>query len=167
MRARILAFVLMAACSEGGPSGDDGGPQQGPPAARVPPELPAEIESSLPHTDDGLPILLDVPTEAIPGFKLQLVFDATLDDPITRWGECLARVMSCYKTNDRVSSCIETQIEICADDQGGNGCCPRACIEEYARLHDEGASEDEAVENSVILGDCIPGFAEMVNGGGT
>jgi hypothetical protein len=133
----------------------------------VPASLPAEIEAALPHTEDGLPILMDLPVEALPGFKLQLVVDSTRDDPMTRWGECLARVMSCYKTNDRVTGCIEQGIEICASDSGGNGCCPRACVDAYSRLHGSGMSEEDAVEGSFIEGGCIPGFVDLVNGGGT
>src|SRR5262245_37495805 len=70
-----------------------------PPAAPVSRWLPPELAVGLPRTDKGLPILVSTRATLPPGKSLVLAYDQSLDDPITRWGECVGRVSACYRTN--------------------------------------------------------------------
>jgi hypothetical protein len=147
----ISALAVACACSSYTPK---------PPAPPIPALLPDDLEGSLPRTDGGLPILLANPLGAGTGVALALTFDKTLDDPVTRWGECMGRVVACYDANgaNAIEGCLRL-IETCPTDRGGNGCCPRTCLTAYENLRAQGQQEDRAVIGSYLRGDCIRDLA--------
>lgn len=132
-----------------------------PPAPATPAAMPSALEDALPKTDDGLPIVVQTGAGLPSGLSLALAYDATLADPIALWGQCLSRVTACYRTNEGpITGCVDL-IEVCADDAGGEGCCPRACLDRFHELRDGGTGEDDAVNGSFLEGSCIPGFVEV------
>lgn len=131
-----------------------------PPAPPLPRDLPPEVIASFPQNDRGQPILHS--TRFAGEGSLRLVYDRDLDDPLARWGQCLGRVVACYRTNEGpIDGCIEL-IERCADDRGGEGCCPAQCIDEFRAKNSSGASEKEAIDASFVHGGCIRGFREQI-----
>lgn len=166
---RLLAFpivLVLASCSKTteGPSppdaGDAGTVAWNRPAPRPSTGMTPTLEA-LPKDDGGLPILLTTPVMS-PGVGVELVYDPTLDDAVARWGECLSRVAACYRTNDgKLGGCADF-IEPCADNTGGTGCCPPACLAAYRDLINRGVSEREAIDQSFVAGDCVQGFREQV-----
>ena len=135
-----------------------------PPGPVVETALPAHLERALPRSDDGLPVLLRTHTPVMgPEISVEMVYDAALDDPITRWADCLSRVSACDRANPGlpVAGCV-AQIEICPDATGGRGCCPSPCVEEFRRRMADGEDEEEALEKSFVQGDCVEGFREFV-----
>src|SRR5688500_4514125 len=88
----LLAAALIVAWSCAGPScGGSTGPSQPP----EPPTRPDFSDAGFEHDDAGRPILLAMPGQLSPGLTVALVYDETLDDPVARAGECLARVVAC------------------------------------------------------------------------
>lgn len=122
-------------------------------------KLPPKLADELPKDKRGRPILLELPGPE--NAKAQLIYDETLDDPITRWSECLGRVLSCAKANQGIIGQCINYIEVCKDDKGGKGCCPRPCIEKHKQLLAEGLTEAEALDQGILRGDCVPGFDAM------
>jgi hypothetical protein len=156
--ARLAALLLVLIASVPGCSGCSGESWNAPSPVEST-DLPDDLEEALERTDGGLPILITSPP-IVTGVAVDIAYDETLDDPITRWGECLARVTGCYDTNaGRLGGCVD-MIEICADEPGGKGCCPKGCISAYKAARDD-MDEDTAVRASFVLGDCIPGFAAL------
>jgi len=141
-----------------------GTPASNPPPPPVPATLPPDLAAALPKTDAGLPILLSTPAMLPGGMRIALVFDESLDDPLTRWSECVARGVSCYEVNrDRpIAGCIAL-IERCADDTGGKGCCPARCLDDFERLLHSGRSESQAFDESIMAGDCVAGYSEFMS----
>jgi len=127
----------------------------GPPPSR---EVPPEIAAQLPTTQDGKVLFTEVTSG---GLTMQLAYDPTLDDPITRWGWCLSRVTACVTANPSQSiiGCIP-KIEVCASSEGGHGCCPSACLDEFRQAHERTRDDRRALEESILTGRCIPGFPE-------
>lgn len=122
--------------------------------------IPAGALDELPTDDEGRPILVEGPI-AGPD-SLQVVYDDTRVDPLRLWGECLGRVAACYATNEgRLRGCVD-DIELCESAEGGMGCCPVACIDEYHAARSAGLSEDDAVDTTFRRGACIPGFLDQI-----
>lgn len=148
--AAALLIAMAAAC--------DGCDTPNAPLPPLPRDLPDAAFASYPHDDAGLPILM---ASTFDGYGLELVYDQELDDPITRWGECLDRVASCLATNrGRLGSCVD-RIEIC-DAGDSRGCCPRSCIDAYQRER-TGKDEREAVLASFVAGRCIEGLEAQLS----
>jgi hypothetical protein len=123
--------------------------------------MPAEIATVLPVNDAGLPIIVATNAEVEPGVTIELAYDATIDDPIARWGQCLSRVAACYQTNPGpIAGCIDL-VERCADGTGGNACCPPGCISAFHSLMASGTDEDTAIGKTFLQGDCVIGFAAL------
>ena len=171
MRGRIAALGVLAVVSctpaRPNPPADAGPDVQTPPGVQppgppTPRALPAELEAALPRTDDGRPILLASAGSGPEAADVQLVYDEDADDPITRWGQCLGRVVSCYEANDGgpIAGCLAV-VERCASGDGGEGCCPSACLDELASAIAGGMPEDEAVDTILVEGACVPGVAEL------
>lgn len=182
-------FAVLALALEGGcrrpPAAEGGAPEpegstdasaepQGEDAATHPPgppvsaDLPRELAEALPKTDGGLPILFAVQGGgANPGLSVRFVYDSKRDDAISRWGQCLSRLTACYSANPRapIGGCIEL-IERCADDQGGKGCCPDACVASFRALRAKGIGQEEAVEQSFLEGGCVRGLREQLDAAG-
>lgn len=151
--ALLVGLALLAGCDLLG--GDDTGPSN-PPAPPSPDELPAELVDALPKTDDGLPVIEAV--EAF-GLRVQVAHDATRDDAVARWGQCVSRVAACHRANPGapIAGCIDL-IERCADDTGGAGCCPPRCIAAFHDAYDDSGDEARAIEESFLTGACVEGF---------
>lgn len=159
---RRLELALLLGCLVGcQKTGCQPAVESKPPGPATSADLPSDFASGLPVLDSGLPVLI---ASNGGGIGLVLAYDQTLDDPIARWGECLSRVTACYRANgsNPIAGCID-QIERCADDRGGKGCCPTACVDEFHRL-DGDLSEDDAVTQSFGKGDCVAGFAAQRDG---
>jgi len=157
MRIALVATALLAAgCHLF--SGDP--PPANAPGAPVSKELPPELAAALPKTTAGLPKLHEARAE---GFTLQLGYDANLDDPITRWAGCMGRVVDCVRANPNgpFGGCVP-QISVCPSDEGGDDCCPKACLDEFKEAYRRTQNDRRAVEESILTGRCIPGFAEQV-----
>jgi hypothetical protein len=151
----IVATAAMFLVAHGcGGSGDRSGL---PPPPNL--DLPPDVESALPHTEAGLPVLMSLTADMPPGLALALAYDAKNDDPVARWGSCLGRVGACYRTNGGwLGGCVDS-IPTCDDPNGGRGCCPSACIKAFKdALAANGNDEDKAVEASFLAGGCIPNF---------
>ncbi|MBL8917570.1 MAG: hypothetical protein JNJ54_01805 [Myxococcaceae bacterium] len=131
-----------------------------PPAVRA--VLPPALAASLPRTDGGLPILYSNPGEGRATFAL--VFDESLDDPIARWGECVDRVVACFRVNPSapVAPCV-AQLERCTDASGGRGCCPARCLDEFASATSRGVAALDALDETVLEGTCVEGFRAQVD----
>lgn len=127
-----------------------------PPAAL---EVPEAIAEHLPRTEEGLPIVGGV---SAGGVQLSLSYDATLDDPITRWAACLERVVACGEANEpaALAGCIAT-IDVCQAPEGGEGCCPVRCLEDFDRQRTNGLDDAAAIERVFLRGDCVAGYAEV------
>jgi hypothetical protein len=134
-----------------------------PPAPPESAELEDAVRLNFEPTDAGQPILFSVPDTVIPGWEVLLIYDQTLDDPTTRWGECLARIGACYDTNAGypIAGCIDL-ITKCADDSGGTDCCPPGCVAQFKTLLKSGASEHDAIAGSFVKGSCVVGFDDSV-----
>jgi hypothetical protein len=95
--------------------------------------------------------------------ELEARMRAERDTPMGRWQSTALRTANPGAT---ALQCIDT-IEVCADDRGGPGCCPRACIELHKRMCEGGKCDDPDREMKVFLGgvfagECIAGFSEMM-----
>jgi hypothetical protein len=136
--------------------------QSQPPAPPLSGKLDPALESELPRTPDGKPVHYAVNGQNVgPRMLLVLAYDEKLDDPTARWGECLSRVVACYKTNEGpIAACVKS-IERCSDDAGGKQCCPRACLDQFNALVASGKDEDTALRSSIVAGGCVKGFAEQ------
>jgi hypothetical protein len=169
--AATLLSVALCGCgsgAEGLGASSTSGPAGGQPDAVNPPappidtQLPPDLAEGLPRTDGGQPVVMTTNATLAPGVMLALTYDEKLDDPISRWGSCLSRVVGCYRTNGGyLGGCVD-HIEVCGDPAGGDGCCPRGCLDRYKALRGQGVPEDTAVDGSFIAGDCIPGFTGPV-----
>ena len=133
-----------------------------PPGPPTPRELDPDVASALPRTDDGLPILISTGTPGPDGYQLSLAYDATRDDPVSRWTQCLGRVTACYHANPGapILGCL-TLVERCDGASGGFGCCPTACIEAVNDAVSSGMSEADAIDSVLLAGDCVEGFAAV------
>jgi hypothetical protein len=96
-----------------------------------------------------------------PGLSVALGYDDTLDDPISRWGQCLSRVLGCYRASPTAISTCVASMDRCADDTGGQGCCPPACIEQFRANVAAGMAENNAVDASFVEGTCVAGFQRV------
>ena len=153
---RFLVVVCALGC------GDNEKITANPPGPPIEPSIPPDIEAALEHDEQGRPVMIDTPSMTSSAEKIALVFDKDLDDPIARWGSCLERVTACYRANpgSPIAGCID-QIERCADDTGGKGCCAGACISEFKRQRGLGVTEDEAIDASFVKGHCLQGIAAL------
>jgi hypothetical protein len=132
-----------------------------PPAAPVDGAFPLDFIGAPPRTDSGAVILIQSNATLGGGLSLVLAYDETLDDPITRWADCLGRVNACYQSNcGAIAGCVDA-IPRCASANGGPGCCPSACIEAFHAALDGGTDEPTALTRSFLAGECIPGFSAM------
>jgi hypothetical protein len=126
--------------------------------------IPPEVAAQLDHTDGGLPIFVSTSATLPAGTTIGLAYDATLDDPITRWGQCLSRVVACHAANPGagpIAPCIAL-IERCADNHGGKGCCPSACLDRYAMAVASGEAESDAFTQIFLDGSCVDGMAALL-----
>jgi hypothetical protein len=163
----LVVLVLLAGCSSKPdaslppvtppPTAD---PDAGTSTVLPPRELPPEL-ADLPRTDGGLPILFETTATMPPGWSLALAYDPKLDDPITRWGECAGRVVSCHQTaSSSVAACIGA-IATCADPNGGRDCCPASCLDEFRGLIGSGTPLAEAVNRVFVESACFPGLPSL------
>jgi len=160
--AWAIAALLLSCNDSGCSSGPDGGPGTGkrPPAPAVRPGL---SDAGFALDDAGRPVLARVPTMIAPGHELVISYDEKIDDPVARWGHCLQRVVACSQANQglRIDGCIP-QIERCADDSGGFGCCPPACLEAYAARRSAGDDEETALTTTFFEGSCVSGLKQQL-----
>lgn len=167
-RIAALGALVVLACAPARPVGGEAGtdvpvpPGAVPPGPPTPRALPAEVETALAHTDDGRTILLSTGAAGPEGTDIQLVYDEDAEDPITRWGQCLGRVVACYEANEGgpIAGCM-TLVERCASDDGGEGCCPGPCLDAFAAAIAGGMEEDAAVDTILVGGDCVPGLTAL------
>jgi hypothetical protein len=137
----------------------DGNPPPPPPSR----ELPAALAAALPRTDGGLPVLISGESAGVGG---ALAYDVSLDDAISHYGACVERALSCYRTNrPPIAGCVK-KIEVCPDGGGGRGCCPQACIDAFLAGWRPETDERALLEKVFIGGDCVPGLAAQLAGGG-
>jgi hypothetical protein len=132
------------------------------------PAIPRSVAAELPHTPDGVPIVLGAPATGLGDAELQLTVDDTLDDPLARWGQCVDLVTSCYRAHAgglTMSECID-HMPPCADDAGGAACCPPACIADFRSRIGAGTSPDDAVEQTLVAGTCVGGLSEQLAAAG-
>ena len=128
---------------------------------------PSDIDSQLMHTLDGIPILVAVPNG---GAAVAVLYDKTISDPLTDWGDCLELVRRCYYTvpsGQRIGGCVAA-IPTCPGSdptKGGPDCCPARCLSDFKAAVTGGASDDVAVNTTVLHGDCVAGYAAFVDGG--
>ena len=119
------------------------------------------------HTLDGIPILVAVPNG---GAAVAVLYDKTISDPLTDWGDCLELVRRCYYTvpsGQRIGGCVAA-IPTCPGSDpttGGPDCCPARCLSDFKAAVTGGASDDVAVNTTVLHGDCVAGYAAFVDGG--
>lgn len=136
------------------------------PDSNDPHALPKALRDVLPRNDDGLPVISTGPGELDDGAALELAYDATLSDPITNYGDCLALVGTCYDGDlNALSTCIGA-IARCGTDAGGDGCCPGACLDAFAEA-DGGRNSDDAVDATFVEGSCFEGFHAFRDAFGT
>lgn len=117
-----------------------------------------EALEAFPKTADGKPILMQAGDPS--GSSVALVYDKSKQDtPVTRYAACLSRVTACAKTNtiETAAECIP-MIERCPTNEGGEACCPPACIEQFQALIAEGKELMSALNESFIKGDCFEGL---------
>lgn len=140
--------------------GCDAKPRGNPPGPVIDPTMPAELAAGLPRDPEGRPILIQTTSMIAPGEQIALVYDDVRDDPITRWGACLERVVACYRANPGapVDGCID-QIAQCPDATGGIGCCPTACVQAFHRQLAGSVDERRAIVASFVRGDCVQGMS--------
>ncbi len=133
-----------------------------PPAPPTPRDLDPAAVALLPATEDGRPVLLSTGSPGPDGYEIELVYDRAIDDPISRWGQCLSRVVSCYRENagGPIAACVAV-VERCASDAGGEGCCPPACLDAFEGALRGGMVEDDAVDSVFVEGDCVEGLAAI------
>jgi hypothetical protein len=119
--------------------------------------------AGLPKDASGHPILLD---QSMPGSgaTVRMTVALELDDPITRWGACLDRAMSCVRNSVGPFGPCVALIDRCADSRGGHGCCPSACLDDFALRHSSGVSEAEAFRSVFLEGTCIAGLSTFRQG---
>jgi hypothetical protein len=120
--------------------------------------LPPDLAAALPKDPQGRPILLQVPTS--PDASLALVYDEDVDTPVTRWQVCVGLVDDCYRAPGTLTDCIHA-LKRCGDDTGGKDCCPPACITAYDQRRSAGLAEDDAIDQTIVHGDCLTGFAAL------
>lgn len=137
-------------------------PGANPPGPPTPRELDPSIESALPRTESGLPILIATGAPGPDGYELALAYDAARDDPVARWTQCLGRVTACYHANPGapILGCLAV-VERCESAAGGFGCCPDTCISAVTEAVAGGMSETDAVDSVLLTGDCVEGFAAV------
>jgi hypothetical protein len=129
---------------------------------------PHDIDDELMHTPEGnLPILIAVPNGPL---AVGIVYDRTLSDPITDWGNCLELARRCYysvPSGQPITGCISGIRQCGASDRtkGGEGCCPAQCIADFEAAVKGGASDDDAVNATILQGACVAGFLDA--GGGS
>lgn len=159
---RLAAAALSIVLGGCGLLDDVGGSTGGtePPPEALPADWPPEIADRFPKDPEGRPIVGSISDL---GVRLDVAYDQTLDDPTARWGECLERVVACYRVNPGrpIADCI-AQVEPCADDAGGHACCAPACLAAFDERLQATGSEDRAVDESFVAGDCLVGFGERV-----
>ncbi len=136
-----------------------------PPAPPRPVELPAEVKQAFPADEKGRPMLASSTAGGDGALQIAIVYDETLDDPITKWGACLERVVACKRANPKQSirDCVPL-IPRCASDAGGAACCPGPCLDAFASARATGVSDLIAVEQTFIKGDCVAGLADFLAG---
>ena len=72
------------------------------------PSLLEHLDEIEDRDEEGRPILLRSPALMPAGLELALVYDETLDDPITRWAACLALVRDCLPPASAApDTCVE------------------------------------------------------------
>ena len=163
----MVALAGLVGCAGGCPFDFLGpGPtvgNNGPLAPRSPYFPPAGEVGGFERDDAGLPILLRVPSQLAPGYDLVVAYDEKRDDPIARWGQCMSRVVACVQANpgQLIDGCIP-KIERCADDSGGPGCCPPACLDAYAARRSAGDDEEAALLATFFDGSCVTGLAQQL-----
>ena len=114
--------------------------------------MPEELKRALPTDDQGRPVITRQG-------GIGLVYDSRLDDPITRWAACLSRVTAVMEANPKgmLAHCIDS-ISVCPSDEGGDACCPQACIDKFKQEHASGQPEMEVLAKSFVEGTCVKGF---------
>jgi hypothetical protein len=160
MIALGFAELVSTAC------GDSGG-NAASVCVKLAPEDPAARDAllaALPKDDAGLPILTTTSAGLPDGVSISLVYDKAIDDPISRWGDCMELVSACRLACDSVKSCVEA-IPSCGSNAGGKGCCPAACGQAFHARLAAGDTPNAAITNSYALGDCVDGFAAQVQAG--
>jgi len=116
--------------------------------------------------DAGRPILIRHRTLLGPDVEVSLVYDESLDDPITRWGDCLELVTRCFEDQpDDVDGCIDA-VSVCDTNAGGASCCPQSCTQAYHDARNTGIGADRAVDQTFLVGDCVEGLAAFRDANG-
>jgi len=125
----------------------------------VEPGLPPDFEAQLARTEDDLPILIETGASLSEGVSIGIAYDASLDDPVKRWSQCLGQVGACYDEED-TAACI-SNVTRCVSDDGGTGCCPPTCLNDFAARIAAGEDEDTVVDDVFLEGDCVNGVREQ------
>ncbi|MEM6927762.1 MAG: hypothetical protein AAF602_12590 [Myxococcota bacterium] len=147
----LVAVSLTVSCSR---------KSEADPSSGLDPELAAVLET----TEDGRPILIQTGSGLGAGVEVGIVYDANLDDPVKRWGECLGQVQACFEASDS-TACISA-VPRCASNQGGVACCAPSCIDGFDAAIAAGADEPSAIDDTFFAGDCLDGFADQLRAAG-
>ena len=103
----------------------------------------------------------------------EMTADIARGGPVDFWTSCMERFTAVEGANvpKPMVECIDS-IDVCHDDRGGYGCCPRACIEEHKRLMRlrcpggcGAADEMRILSEGIFSGHCVPGYGELVDEG--
>lgn len=117
---------------------------------------PPELLERIDKTPDGLPILAE---RTLGEVTIAIAYDARLDDPIARWGDCVDLIARCGQQREvPLAACVET-VARCPLD-GGAPCCPSACVDPLVERLRAGGDAIEALRATVLTGACVPGLAE-------
>lgn len=107
-----------------------------------PPEIDPAVLDTLPKSDEGRPILIE-----IPGMRLELDLDRR--DPITVLGNCTGWIATCVSPGERSIDDCTRSVPICKTDTPWfeeKICCPAACFEQYRTERLNGSDPLDALE---------------------
>lgn len=156
----LLVSLITSGCS--GEGGTTAPPTVGQRVEFTPRERADLRGLGLPNTEDGHPILIQ-----IPGAQLEL--DPELRDAITALGSCADLLMGCVEPEVRSLDDCFFSAPRCATDtpwNEGAACCPESCFVRYAELRLGGAEELPALETSLFVErTCFPGLVERMREG--
>lgn len=137
-------------------------PVAAPLAGRVDLRPPAAVRDKAPRTEDGLPMVVVPPRPPSDAVAFSVVYDETLRDPVTRWADCLSLLVACRQdTEGPVLPCVRT-LPHCPEDapETDTKCCPAACVMPLVDQLSAGTEEMEALQRTILKGDCVEGLAE-------
>jgi hypothetical protein len=162
----MAVVMLLALGAAALPQTSCNGPSSSPATSDA---VPGGIDDQLMHTPTTppLPILVADPAG---DWATALVYDPSIQDPITDWGGCMELARGCYlSTPGSIVGCVRGLPTCGGSDPmtGGSNCCPRKCIDDFNAQIEAGASDNAAVEATISYGAaCVAGFAAMLDDGG-